>query len=59
MINLPRKLIYQPRTDIKDYIEGNKLNKALYEYLDKELSLLKDPRFGRKMVDKIVLVYKR
>ena len=52
MINLPRKLIYQPRTDIKDYIEGNKLNKALYEYLDKELSLLKDPRFGRKMVDK-------
>ena len=33
MINLPRKLIYTSKQNINHYINGNELNKALYEAL--------------------------
>lgn len=33
MINLPKILIYQDRTDLQDYLDGNELNKALYDAL--------------------------
>lgn len=33
MINLPRQLIYQDRTELSDYLVGNELNQAIYDAL--------------------------
>ena len=33
MINLPRQLIYQNRTELSDYLVGNELNQAIYDAL--------------------------
>lgn len=51
MINLPRELIYQDCKNLKDFVNANELYKALYDYLDDELSRMKDPSLGRRMAD--------
>lgn len=33
MINIPRQLIYQDRTELSDYLVGNELNQAIYDAL--------------------------